>query len=103
MKLKITYLDVNITQILSIVDQMDYDNYKKAKALDSDNKAWNALNDSDREFYKKVLIDFAWTTSLFKAGKGCTTDSPIYKSLTTGEVRLPITQGGVIKVKAVLI
>lgn len=103
MKLKITYLSVNVTQILEVVNQADYDAYKKAKEIETDKKLWKALTEGEQEAYTKVIQELGWIGPLFKNGLGCTTESPVYKSLGTGELILPDTQGGIHKVECSLI
>ncbi len=92
-----------MTQTLEVVNQADYDAYKNAKEIETDKKVWKTLTESEQEAYSKVLQELGWIGPLFKNGLGCTTESPVYKSLGNQLLILPETQGGIHKVECSLI
>lgn len=102
MKIKITYLSVNVTQCMRIVDQAMYNRYQYLNALipkiDAEKKVkdWMELNDLEKG---ELIIEqqtLKWIGELHKEGKLCTTESPIFKAYLTGDgvLRLPLSQGG---------
>lgn len=111
MKISITYIEKNITQIFQIVEQQLYDNYRlisslipSQKELEKEKKhpipGW-----SDLPIEKQVEIietekRLHWIHDVYKKGKLCTTESLIYKCYerNDGVLNLPESQGGTIKV-----
>jgi hypothetical protein len=98
MKLSITYLDRNITQILDVIDHAEYHLFKAAKEIDNDAKQFETLSLEQQDNVKQVLNEFAWLGQIIKNNSYCTTKSPIFNSLHTGELILPEHQGGIHKV-----
>lgn len=67
MKIRITYINENVTQILEVINQDDYNIYSKLSEKEKNAHPYKAL---------------------FKSGKACTTGSPIFETYLRGDGKL---------------
>ena len=105
MKLAVTYIKERVTQILEVVDQKIFDEYRKVQLIiptDEELKkgksiaGWTELTDEQKKAFIKFEKEYSWVGNLYKKGALCTTESPIYKAYLAGDgiLRLQETQGG---------
>lgn len=116
MKISITYIDKNITQIFRVVDQQLYDDYRLISLLIPSNKelekeskypipGWSVLSTEEQTEIIATEKRLHWINVLYKKGKLCTTESLIYKAYeaNNGILNLPLSQGGPLNITTKLI
>ena len=92
-KISITY-DNNITQIYNIISHKVYEEV----ILPIEDEIFE-IESKDSKQFKKLQNRYNELKAKLKSfGKFCTKDSPIYKTLNTQILELPINQGGNTKV-----
>ena len=96
MTLFITYLSNHITQIMEVVEQKNYLEYSTLSQLMNDEKDFKRLPIDEQEKCIQQMKEIGWIGKLYKEGKLCTDESPIYKAFLEGAglLRLPPQQWG---------
>lgn len=105
MKISITCIQANVTQILQVVEQQLFNYYQQIKSSIPSEKelekgkpitGWSELTQDQRNEFFAMEKRLSWIGEMNKEGRICTTESLVYKAFLTndGVLHLPKTQGG---------